>query len=282
VSRAALAFAMLLPAAARARPAEAIDAERAAAAAELRDLDRRATSLGDQLQVRQHMLRRRMRALYKLSQGGAFQLVSDARTLEELDERVTGTQRIVSRDLQELGALDDELGELAHDRARRAEELAREAATQAPSNEGATGLLRVRGALTRPVPGPIAIGFQRTRVREPHAGAPAVELPRRGVELESSLGQPVRAIAAGTVSWVGDLDGLGRAVIIDHGDHYVSVTGRLGRVVVRPGAHVRDGDPLGNAAGSTIAFELTEGKVALDPAHWLRPPILPKADTIAH
>jgi septal ring factor EnvC (AmiA/AmiB activator) len=274
VRRRTLALALFVSAPAWARPAEAIDAERAAAAAELRDLDRRATTLGEQLQLRQLTLRRRLRALYKLSQGGAFQLVSDAGSFEELDERVTGTQRIVSRDLQELGALDEELAELGNDRARRSGELAQQGASPLPSTDGPVGLQRVRGALTRPVPGPIAIGFQRTRVREPRAGAPAIELPRRGVELEATIGQTVRAIAAGTVSWVGELDGLGRAVIVDHGEHYVSVTGRLGRIVVRQGAHVRDGDPLGSAAGSTVAFELTEGAVALDPAHWLRPPVV--------
>ena len=270
------AVVLMLGARADARPTESLDAERAAAAAELRDLDRRATSLDDQLGLRQRMLRRRLRSLYKMSQGGSFRLLVDARSLDELDQRVLAAQRVVVRDLQELGALDEELSELGRDRAHRTEELAHSAGLEetrgAAMSEPATGLLRHRGQLARPVPSSITVGIGRVRVRDPRAGAPAVELPRRGVELTTTSGETVRAIAAGTVTFVGEIDGLGRAVIIDHGDRYVSVTARLGRVIAQVGERIHEGSSLGNAAGTTISFELTEGRVALDPTRWLRPP----------
>ena len=276
----ALALALLcLGGRAESRPAESLDSERAAAAAELRDLDRRASSLDDQLGLRERMLRRRLRSLYKMSQGGSFRLLVDARSLDELDQRVVAAQRVVVRDLQELGALDDELSELGRDRARRTEELAHSAGLEetrsAAMSAPATGLLRRRGQLCRPVPGSITIGIGRVRVRDPRAGAPALELPRRNVELTTWSGETVRAIAAGTVSFVGEIDGLGRAVIVDHGDRYVSVTSRLGRLTVQAGDRVREGSTIGAAAGSTIAFELTEGRTPLDPIRWLRPPPAP-------
>jgi septal ring factor EnvC (AmiA/AmiB activator) len=254
-----------------ARPAESLASERAAAAAERADLERRATVLDDQLHGRQRTLRRRLRALYKMSQGGAFRLVVDAQSLADLDERVTASERVITRDLDELAALDEEVTELARDRARRADELTRDEDTRVL--ETATGLLRSRGALTRPVPGPINIGLQRVRVREPRAGAPALEVPRRSVELVADTGERVRAVASGTVRWIGELDGVGRALILDHGDRYVSVTGRLARVQVRLGTRVHEGDIIGTAAGPTVSFELTEGRMALDPARWLRPPV---------
>jgi septal ring factor EnvC (AmiA/AmiB activator) len=274
----ALVLAWLCAAApALARPTESLKAERAAATAELRDLERRAGSLEDQLGLRRRVLRRRVRALYKMSQGGAFRLVVDARNLDDLDERVIAARRVVERDLEEVGALDEELAELGRDRDRREQALARDAAPEATREPSAapTGLSRARGALSRPVPGPIVLGLGRTLVREPRAGAPALELPRRAVDLASSEGAPVHAIAAGTVRWIGEIEGVGRAVIVDHGDRYVSVTGRLTRVRVHPGAHVREDETLGHAAGDTISFELTEGTMPLDPAHWLRPPPAP-------
>jgi septal ring factor EnvC (AmiA/AmiB activator) len=241
------------------------------AAAEQSDLERRTNTLDEQLRGRQRTLRRRLRALYKMSQGGAFRLVIDAQSLAELDERVTASQRVIARDLDELAALDEEVAELARDRTRRTTELARDADTRDPTI--ATGLLRFRGALTRPVPGPINIGMQRVRVREPRAGAPALEVPRRSVELVADAGERVRAVASGTVRWIGELDGVGRALILDHGEHYVSVTGRLARVQARLGARVREGDVIGIASGPSVSFELTEGRMALDPARWLRPPV---------
>jgi septal ring factor EnvC (AmiA/AmiB activator) len=272
VTRALLALLLVAAAApAHARPAESLASERAAVEAERSDLERRVTTLDEQLHGRQRTLRRRLRALYKMSQGGAFRLVVDAQSLAELDERVTASERVIARDLDELAALDEEIAELARDRARRAPELTRDEDTRDPAT--ATGLLRSRGALTRPVPGPINIGLQRVRIREPRAGAPALEVPRRSVELVADTGERVRAVAGGTVRWIGELEGVGRAIIVDHGERYVSVTGRLARVHLRLGARVHEGDVLGTAAGPTVSFELTEGRMALDPARWLRPPI---------
>jgi hypothetical protein len=125
------------------------------------------------------------------------------------------------------------------------------------------------------VPGVVTVGIGRVRVREPRAGVPAIELPRRAVELSTMPGETVRAVAAGTVYWIGELEGQGQVVIIDHGDRYVSVSGRLGRIAVEPGAHVREGGVLGAAFGDTISFELSEGHMPLDPLRWLRPPPAP-------
>ncbi len=266
-----------------ARPVESIEAEREAAAAELRDLDRRAASLDEQLGLRERLLRRRLRALYKLTQGGAVRILVEARDLDDLSERVSAAHRVLGRDLRELGALGEELLELGRDRARRADELGRAASLEdARVREQATppvGLLRRRGHLPRPVPGEIVVGLARVRLREARAGLPPLELPRRAVDLDASAGEPVRAVAAGTVRWVGELEGIGRAVLVDHGDRYVSVTGRLGRVAVANGAIVAEGASLGSAAGKTVSFELSEGRIPLDPARWLRPP--PPPPTVA-
>ncbi len=270
----------IAPRTGHARPIEAIEADRAAAATELRDLERRGAALEDQLELRQRMLRRRMRALYKLAQGGSFRLVADAGGTDELERRLVAANRLVSRDLHELTALDEELDELGRDRARRGQEATRAAALdEARAQVDRTprvGLEQRRGQLGRPVPGAISVGFQRVRLREQRAvgkeGGMPLELPRRTVELVATPHEVVRAIARGVVRWVGEIEGLGHAVLVDHGDHYVTVTGKLERCVVSPGDEVQEGTVLGHAQGTLVSFELSEGRTALDPSGWLRPP----------
>ena len=224
------------------------------------------------------MLRRRLRTLYKLAEGGSFRLLVDAGDAEELDRRLIAANKLVSRDLHELSALDEELDELGRDRARRGEELtrsealdeARSTAMSAPPGSR-LGLEARRGQLPRPVPGPITTGFSRVRVGDARS-ATALELPRRSVEMASTAHEPARAIAAGIVRWVGELEGLGHAVLIEHGEHYVTVTGRLERCLVAMGAPVEAGAVLGTAAGGSISFALSEGRTALDPSGWLLAP----------
>ena len=67
------------------RPPEAIDADRVNAEAEVKDLERRSHALQDQANERRTEVKRRLRALYKLSNGGYLRLVAGAASVEELD-----------------------------------------------------------------------------------------------------------------------------------------------------------------------------------------------------
>ena len=134
------------------------------------------------------------------------------------------------------------------------------------------GLERRRGSISRPVSGLVVGALGRTKVVGASPGAPYLEIPRRTVELATSPGESVRACAPGTVIFVGSVDGLGQAVVLDHGDHYVSFTARLRSTRVSLGERVKEGESVGLAASTTIAFELSESRTALDPAVWLRPP----------
>lgn len=271
-----LAALLFAPGLAHARPVEAIEADRVAATSELRDLDRRASALDEQIGLRQRMLRRRLRALYKIAQRGGLALVVDTSDPAELATRLAAAERIVGRDLRELAALDEEMSELSRDRTRRGEELSRSVALEqeraAAASEPPVGMERLRGKLPRPVPGAIVQGLSRVRVAPATSVAPAIELPRRSVELAAVPGEPVRAVAPGEVRWIGELEGLGQTVVIDHGDRYVTLTARLSAPTVEVGARVAAGDPLGAAAGSSVAFQLTEGRTALDPGPWMLAP----------
>ncbi|MCA1663090.1 MAG: hypothetical protein LC659_02245, partial [Myxococcales bacterium] len=106
------------------RPPEAVDADRVAAEAEVKDLERRAHALSEQAAARRADVKRRLRALYKLSNGGYLRLVAGAASVEELDQRRVALGRVVARDLAELAAVRDEARELDAEQARRTDALA--------------------------------------------------------------------------------------------------------------------------------------------------------------
>jgi septal ring factor EnvC (AmiA/AmiB activator) len=214
-------------------------------------------------------MRRRVRALYKLSSGGYLRLLSGAASATEIGARDQAARRILMRDLDELQAVHEEAQTLDALQGQKADEIGR-ALTLAESLSCAagapTGLAAQKGQLGRPVAGALAGAFGVYR-----DAALKLELSRRGVELTSRPGESVRAIADGEVRWVGDVPGLGRGVVVDHGDEYLTLTARLERVELDVGAHVAAGARLGSAAGPTVYLELAVAGTAIDPAPWLTP-----------
>ena len=250
------------------RPPEAVDADRVAAESEVKDLERRAHALQEQQTLRRTELKRRLRALYKLSNGGYLRLVSGAATVEELDQRRVALGRVVARDLEELVAVRDEARELDVEQARRKEALAHalDFGSQVALADvaAASGLQLKEGRLARPVAGPVvgAFGVHKD-------AALGIQVARRGVELRSRPGELVHATAAGRVRFVGDVPGLGRGLALDHGDGYVSLLAHLGTIHCAIGDEVGDGDAIAEAAGSSVYFELAQGGTPMDPTHWL-------------
>ncbi len=270
--RTALVLAVVLVAgAARAgRPPEAVDADRAAAEAEVHDLERRALALEEQQAERHDRLRRRLRALYKLANGGYLRLVAGAGSVDDLDARRAAARRVVARDLDELAAVREEERELDVEQARRKEAVARAldfgGQVALADVATATGLARRQGQLVRPVSGGVAGGFGSYR-----DAATGLMLTRRGIELRSRPSETVRAIAGGRVRFVGDVPGLGRGIAVDHGDGYVSLLARLGEVRCAVGDEIGDGDVIAVAGSPTVYVELAQGGTPIDPSRWLAP-----------
>jgi septal ring factor EnvC (AmiA/AmiB activator) len=268
-----------------ARPVDALRAERAAAELEVRDLERRMRSLEEQSKKRRDAIRARVRALYKLSSGGYLRLLLGAEDAADLSARHAAVKRILQRDFAELEALRDEARLLEADQARHAEAVARAAALEGqlastdPRRE-ARGFAARRGNLLRPVPGVIASSFGT--YREPAArdgdgrARPGItiELVRRGVEMRTTIGHLVYCVAPGTVRHAGELPGLGLGVIVDHGDGWMSVVGRLRNVRVAAGDRVHEGTRLGEAKGGLLYFELAHEGTPVNPMPWMRPPVL--------
>lgn len=95
-----------------------------------------------------------------------------------------------------------------------------------------------------PVPGPVTSPFGM-RVH-PITGERRLH---DGVDVGAPCGTPVRAVAAGTVTWAGARGPYGLQIEVRHGDHAVSVS-HLSSITVRVGDRVVPGDLLGRV-GST-------------------------------
>jgi septal ring factor EnvC (AmiA/AmiB activator) len=96
------------------------------------------------------------------------------------------------------------------------------------------------------------------------------------VDFAVERGEPVYAVASGTVRFAGWFAGYGRMVILDHGDGYFTVSGHLEEIEPEIGDVLAVGDRVGSAGetgsltGPRLYFEIRRGAEALDPADWLR------------
>ena len=75
------------------------------------------------------------------------------------------------------------------------------------------------------------------------------------------------------MAFSGWIDGYGQTIIIDHGDHYYSVSGNLASVDVRLGDEITAGERLGTIGdegqGPMLYFEIRHGAETLPPGPWL-------------
>lgn len=120
------------------------------------------------------------------------------------------------------------------------------------------------GGLSWPARGRLAAAF-----------APGARPPRQGVVVAAPVGSPVAAAADGRVAFVGALRGLGRMLIVSHGERRHTVYACLGQidvavddVVARDAVLGRSGY-CGSAKTAGVYFELRFGEKALNPAEWL-------------
>ena len=94
-----------------------------------------------------------------------------------------------------------------------------------------------------------------------------------GLEIRAPLGSPVRAVFAGRVAFADRYGPYGRLVIVDHGEHYYTVSANLGSLEVRVGQEVAAGDRIGSVGddgqGAMLYFEVRHRTSIVPPGPWL-------------
>jgi murein DD-endopeptidase MepM/ murein hydrolase activator NlpD len=244
----------------------------------------------------------RGRAYYRLTRagmlpiGGGFDaLVTHAMHVERARRALAGDLE-TERKLREHGAdLSRGLERVARDRvalasqrtamdaARMAvedEERRRDAFDRAfASSTGGSEYVPVFGGVSADPP--VAGGFQASRGRLlfPVLGRADVHAAHRegttgpGLEIHATLGAVVRAVFAGRVAFADRYGPYGRIVILDHGEHYYTVSGDLASVDVKVGDDLAAGERLGTVGddgqGPMLYFEIRHGSETVPPGAWL-------------
>ncbi|MEN9508150.1 MAG: hypothetical protein RLZZ621_713 [Gemmatimonadota bacterium] len=150
--------------------------------------------------------------------------------------------------------------------ARRRAETAPNARPLAPSTIRTTDL----GKLDWPVDGTILYRFGR--VINPNN----TTTRWNGIGIGTTVGTPVRAIAAGEVMLAESVGTYGPTVIVQHGGGDYSVYGSLSRVDVRRGQQITKSQVLGTVGAADpelpphLHFEIRPKGRAVDPLEWLR------------
>ena len=108
-------------------------------------------------------------------------------------------------------------------------------------------------------------------VVDPFRGPACTWCPgNRGLEYQPPTGTPVKAVAAGTVSFSGVVAGT-RYVVVDHADGRRATYGRLASATVGSGALLRSGQVLGTTT-DRFFFGIRDGDTYIDPAPLLGRP----------
>ncbi len=130
----------------------------------------------------------------------------------------------------------------------------------------ASGVGESKGALSRPVNGPVTSGFGSRR--HPILGYRRMH---SGLDFKASYGTPIYAVSDGTVVLAGRKGGYGNFVQINHGGGLGSGYGHMSRFAVSSGSRVRRGQIIGYvgstglSTGPHLHYELYRGGHAVNP-----------------
>lgn len=275
------------------------DAELARLEAEERRLGVESEGLPERARAVRDRARRESRRLYHLEQGSLLALRGGPGALLDHLARKAHARRALRSSLRELETITARSTEITDARARieRDKRAARERRAELAARRqqaelfGARGTLGVTAVAPSPLGEPVTVYGGRggdsaaTRFADaagalllPIAGRAELRPVHRegaegpGVEVRAALGAPVRAVFAGRVAFSDRYGSLGRLVILDHGEHYYTVSANLGTVAVRVGEELPAGAVLGtvgdDGSGPMLYFEVRHGSETIDPMPW--------------
>ncbi|MGD9899570.1 MAG: murein hydrolase activator EnvC [Calditrichaceae bacterium] len=130
---------------------------------------------------------------------------------------------------------------------------------------------KAKGRLPWPVKGKILTKYGKQR--DPYL---KTYVNNTGIEIESSLGTPVRCVFTGVVRMITYMSGYGNTVIIDHGNGYYTVYSHLDEIYVEKGDILQTGQTLatvgdsGSLSGTKLHFEIYGKQITYNPESWLQ------------
>jgi len=183
-------------------------------------------------------------------------------------ESVRSKKKVFTAMIAELEAAQRELNTII-----RQLEQKRKKAEQKKKQQQKSSVLafdKKKGKLPWPVKGPILAKYGKVV----HPVYQTVTM-NNGLDIGAKMGSPVSCVASGTVIHVGWMRGLGRLVIVDHSDGYITIYAHLDKINVDLDQEVSLGTVLGHVGdsgslgGEKLHFEIRKSTSSLNPMEWL-------------
>lgn len=158
------------------------------------------------------------------------------------------------------------LSELKEDHAQAEQRLRqiREQMARLASPTPSTQMARTRGDLPWPVQGTLSASFKRKS-----------GVHHNGIIINAGAGTPVKAVHTGRVVFADWIRGFGNLLIVDHGDHIMTLYAHLQRFTHSPGEKVATGDVIGHVGNSggqpraALYFEVRRNGEPINPGRWI-------------
>lgn len=132
---------------------------------------------------------------------------------------------------------------------------------------GHSNFARGKGSFLFPLEGQVVSSFGKSY--DPQS---RLKIFKKGIEIVGGKKSPVRVVHDGRVAYSGVLPNYGNVTIVDHGENFYTVSGRLGTLECKVGDEVKSGSTIGHTddSGTPVYFEIRSGNIALNPLQWLR------------
>ncbi len=127
----------------------------------------------------------------------------------------------------------------------------------------------LRGELSQPVEGSLAVGFGEHLHPRFHT-----KTMQSGLLITAAVGTPVGAVAEGKVAFADYYQSYGPMVILDHGGGWFTLYMHLQGIIVSKGQILKAGEAVGavgdTVVGPRLGFEIRHQAQAQDPQKWLK------------
>jgi murein DD-endopeptidase MepM/ murein hydrolase activator NlpD len=262
--------------------------------------------LGTRLAEAHHRSLLRGRAYYKITRAGMLPVGGGFDSLVTHALRSERARRALAADLAEERRLRGRGAELSHalervardrvtyggqrsaidsarmamaDEVRRAAAFDRAFSTSTGASSEYVAVYGANGAAPADVSSRAGFLAAKGRLLFPVIGRAEVKPTKRegtdgpGLEVRAAMGTPVRAVFPGRVAFADRYGPYGRLVILDHGEHYYTISGNLQAIDVKPGAEITAGERIGSVGdeghGPMLYFEIRHGTETIPPSAWL-------------